>query len=230
MTTKMSAVPDPDDNNNSDPADETTAASGSATGDRVKSSRFDIDRMREAAKQYSAEGGFQGKADLIEVPVDCPPPSSEFIRVRDDDEYWTECMTLDYEPEGGRRETYFVATELMNSLPPEVQSEVKWSRLYTVMARRGYVTSLWRIKIYDSGPGQLSTRTALACAESAKRLWTRVSWQGRIGYVPFYAQGDFGEPKWTEHTFEQLLDIAFRDTYIDSLDHPVISDLMGRIV
>ena len=44
MTTKMSAVPDPDDNNNSDPADETTAASGSATGDRVKSSRFNLDR------------------------------------------------------------------------------------------------------------------------------------------------------------------------------------------
>ena len=72
--------------------------------------------------------------------MDCPPPSSEFIRVRDDDDYWIECMTLDYEPEKGRQETYFIATELMNSLPPEVQSEVKWSRLYTVMARRGYVT------------------------------------------------------------------------------------------
>jgi hypothetical protein len=197
---------------------------------RVKSSRFNLDKMRDAASQYSAEGGFQGKADLITVPVDCPPPSSEFIRVRDDEDYWAECMTVDYEPEGGRRETYFVATELMNSLPPEVQSEVKWSRLYTVMARRGYVTSLWRIKIYDSGPGQLSTRTALTCAESAKRLWTRVSWQSRIGYVPFYAQGDFGEPKWTDHTFDQLLDIAFADTFIDSLDHPVIQDLMGRVV
>lgn len=115
--------------------------------------------MREAATRYSAEGGFQGKEDVIEVPVDCPPPSSEFIRVRDDDDYWTECMTLDYEPEGGRRETYFIATDLMNSLPPEIESEVKWSRLYTTMARRGSVTSLWRIKIYDIGPGQLSTRT-----------------------------------------------------------------------
>ena len=207
--------------------DDTQSSADGPVG-KVKSSRFNLDQMREAASHYSAEGGFQGKPDLIEVPVDCPPPSSEFIRVRDDDDYWIECMTLDYEPEGGRRETYFIDTGLMNSLPPEIQSEVKWSRLYTVMARRGYVTSLWRIKVYDSGPGQLSTRTALACAEKAKRLWTRVSWQGRIGYVPFYAQGDFGEPQWTEHTFEELLDIAFRDTYIDSLDHPVISDLMGR--
>jgi hypothetical protein len=186
--------------------------------------------MQEAASQYSAEGGFQGKADVIEVPVNCPPPSSEFIRVRDDDKYWTECMTLDYAPEKGRKETYFIATELMNSLPPEIQSEVKWSRLYTVMARRNHVTSLWRVKVYKDGPGQLSTRTALACADYAKRLWTRIAWQNPIGYVPFYAQGDFGEPQWTEHTFEELLDIAFRDTYIDSLDHPAISDLMGRNV
>ena len=98
------------------------------------------------------------------------------------------------------------------------------------MARRDYVTFSWRIKVYDSGPGQLSTSTALACAEKAKRLWTRVSWQNRIGYAPFYAQGDFGEPQWTEHTFEELLDIAFQDTFIDSLDHPAIRDLMGRDV
>jgi hypothetical protein len=222
MTNKITAVPDP-----IDPTTENTAAPEPTTNGQVKSSRFNLDEMRKAADQYSAEGGFQGRADLIKVPVDCPPPSSEFIRVRDDDNYWTECMTLDYAPENGRRETYFVATGLMNILPPEVQSEVKWSRLYTVMARRNYVTSLWRIKIYDSGPGQLSTSTALVCAEKAKRLWTRVSWQNRVGYVPFHAQGDFGEPQWTEHTFEELLDIAFQDTYIDSLDHPVIRDLMG---
>ena len=57
-----------------------------------------------------------------------------------------------------------------------------------------------------------------------------MSWQDRIGYVPFFAQSDYGEPQWTEHSFEELLDIAFRTTYIDSLDHPVISDLMGRDV
>jgi hypothetical protein len=220
MTTKRST----------DPTTENTTTSKSITNGQVKSARFNLDEMRAAASQYSAEGGFQGKADVITVPVDCPPPSSEFIRVRDDDDYWIECMTLDYAPEGGRKQTYFIDTGLMDSLPPEIKSEVKWSRLYTVMARKSRITSLWRIKVYDSGPGQLSTRTALACAEKAKRLWIRVSWKDRIGYEPFYAQGDFGEPQWTEHTFEELLDIAFRDTYIDSLDHAAICDLMGREV
>ncbi len=210
-------------------SDEAQSSANGPAG-KVKSSRFNLDQMRAAASQYSADGGFQGKADVITVPVDCPPPSSEFIRVRDDDDYWTECMTLDYAPEGGRRETYFVATELMDSLPPAILSEVKWSRLYTVMARRGHVTSLWRIKVYDSGPGQLSTRTALLCADKAKRLWTRVVWQDRLGYVPFSAQGDYGEPQWTEHSFVELLDIAFKETYIDSVDHAAIRDLMGREV
>ena len=75
-------------------------------------------------------------------------------------------------------------------LPPEIQSEVKWSRLYTAFIRRVNVTFLWRIKVYDSGPGQLSTSTALACAEKAKRLWVRVSWQDRKGYAPYSAPGD----------------------------------------
>ena len=210
-----------------DPATEDTTPPEPSTNGQVNSSRFNTDKMREAARQYSAEGGFQGNEDLIEVPVYCPPPSSEFIRIRDDDDYWIECMTLDYAPENGRRETYFIATELMNILPPEIQSEVKWSRLYTAIIRRGNVIFLWRIKVYDSGPAGLSTKTALACAEKAKRLWVRVSWQDRKGYAPYNAQGDFGEPQWSEHTFEELLDIAFQKTYIDSLDHPAIRDLMG---
>ena len=209
---------------------ETMATPDPATNGHVTSSRYNIDKMREAARQYSAEGGFHGKEDLITVPVYCPPPSSEFVRVRDDDDYWIECMTLDYAPEGGRRETYFIATELMDILPPEIQSEVKWSRLYAAIIRRGQVPFLWRIKVYGSGPGQLSTATALACAEKSKRLWTRVSWKDRVGYVPFHAQGDYGEPQWPEHTFEQLLDLAFQSTYIDSLDHAAIRDLMGQDV
>jgi hypothetical protein len=208
-----------------DPTTEATAAP--ETNGHVKSSRFNLGKMREAASQYSAEGGFQGNEELITVPVYCPPPSSEFMRVRDDDDYWIECMTLDYAPENGRREKYFIDTALMNTLPPEIQSEVKWSRLYTAMIHRGNVTFLWRIKVYDSGPGQLSTATALACAEKAKHMWVRVAWQDRKGYAPFHAQGDFGEPQWTDHPLEDLLDMAFRDTYIDSLDHPAIRDLMG---
>jgi hypothetical protein len=215
--------PDPEEST----AEDTTAADPKVNGHR-KSSRFNTDKMREAARQYTADGGFQGREDLITVPVYSPPPSSEFIRVRDDDDYWIECMTLDYAPENGRRETYYIDTDLMSVLPPEIESEVKWSRLYLAMCRRGHVPFLWRIKVYDSGPGQLSTRTALSCAEKAKRLWTRVMWKDRVGYVPHYAVGDYGEPQWPEQTFDDLLDIAFQDTFIESLDHAAIRDLMGN--
>jgi hypothetical protein len=213
-----------------DPATEDTAPPEPTTNGQVKSSRYSLDKMREAARQYSAEGGFQGEAELITVPVYSPPPSDEFIRVRDDDDYWIECMTLDYAPEGGRKETYFIATELMNLLPPEIKNLVKWSRLCTAIIRRGNVVFLWRIKVYDKGPGLLSMNTALTCAEKAKRLWVRVGWQDRKGYESYRAPGDFGEPQWPEKTFEELLDLAFQATYIDSLDHPVIRDLMGWAV
>jgi hypothetical protein len=217
------------------PDDDSTAesATGSkpSTNDQVKSFRFNLDKMREAASQYSASGGLQGEEDLVTVPVYCPPPSSEFVRVRDNDDYWVECMTLDYAPEKGRRGTYYIDSDLMDVLPPEIQSEIKWSRLYTAVIRRGQVPFLWRIKIYDSGPGELSTKTALACVEKAKHLWVRVSWKDRKGYAPFRAVGDYGEPQWPEHTFDELLELAFPDhLYIDSLDHAAVRDLMGQDV
>ena len=72
MTTEKSAALDPDgkegqDDNYDDPSD---YASEPSTSGRVKSSRFNLDQMHEAAKQYSAEGGFESKASLIEVPVE----------------------------------------------------------------------------------------------------------------------------------------------------------------
>jgi hypothetical protein len=51
MTNKITAVPDP-----IDPTTENTAAPEPTTNGQVKSSRFNLDEMRKAADQHSAEG------------------------------------------------------------------------------------------------------------------------------------------------------------------------------
>ena len=140
------SVPDDGDYN-----DDAAAAKG-----QVKSSKFNLSKMREAAKQYTAESGFHGKGELITIPVYGPPPSDQFIRVRDDNNYWIECATLDWAPENGRKATYFIATELtehMDNLPPKVLKEVKWSRLYTAIINEAKSNSFGGSRCIAAGRG-----------------------------------------------------------------------------
>jgi hypothetical protein len=48
-------------------------------------------------------------------------------------------------------------------------------------------------------------------------------------YDVFEATGPFPEPQWPGIGFEELLRIAFKGRYIDSLDHPVLRRLRGEI-
>jgi hypothetical protein len=41
------------------------------------------------------------------------------------------------------------------------------------------------------------------------------------------AQGTIAEPVWPEHSFQQLVKIAFRDRIVDRVDHPLIKKLRG---
>ena len=61
-------------------------------------------------------------------------------------------------------------------------------------------------------------------------LWVKISGNKDIGaYDMVVARGDLGDPQWPGHTFQQLLEIAFRDKIIDRLDHEVIKEIEGEI-
>jgi hypothetical protein len=47
-------------------------------------------------------------------------------------------------------------------------------------------------------------------------------------YDVFQAAEDLGEPVWPDETFQQLIDIAFRDKYINRPDHPILRLLRGQ--
>ena len=70
----------------------------------------------------------------------------------------------------------------------------------------------------------------LEAAQLATKQWVRVAANLSLGaYDVFEATGDFPEPEWPNISFKELLQIAFRDTYIQSLDHPVIRRLRGEL-
>lgn len=49
------------------------------------------------------------------------------------------------------------------------------------------------------------------------------------GYEVFQATGGLPEPQWPDTSFQELVDIAFKGRFIDSMDHPVLKRLMGQM-
>ena len=210
------------------PTDPVNRHGGPATNGRVESSRFNLDKMREAAQPIlRGKAGSRARRTSSRSPCTARHHLSEFIRVRDDDDYWIECMTLDYAPENGRKETYFIDHRLLNNLAAGGPERSQMVAPVHGDDPPGYVTS--RGASRSTTADRASSRRAPRWSAPRRPSTCGHASHGRTGTAMCRstAQGDFGDPQWAEHTFEELLDLAFKDTYIDSLDHPAIRDLMG---
>ena len=60
--------------------------------------------------------------------------------------------------------------------------------------------------------------------------WIRVTANMSLGaYDVFETTGNLPEPQWPEQSFQELLRIAFKDHYIDEMNHPVLKRLRGEV-
>jgi hypothetical protein len=100
----------------------------------------------------------------------------------------------------------------------------------TVVTRQG-VVSLWPLRLPDDGKRLDAWSTsAMDAAERAKTRWVRMAANMNLGaYEIAVATGDLGDPSWPEESFEQLVNIAFRDRYITDPDDPVLLRLRGAM-
>jgi hypothetical protein len=101
--------------------------------------------------------------------------------------------------------------------------------LFAAVNRQG-VLFVWPIRPPRAdGRADEWNRTALEAAERATKGWVRVAANMTLGaYDVYEAPGQLGEPDWPTMPFKELLRIAFRDRFIDSLDHPVLRRLRGE--
>jgi len=159
---------------------------------------------------------------LVQVPVR-RPSRQEFVRVYDDEKYRMDTSILELKAE---RQHYLLAPSLRDALTGD------WCpvRLVTTINRLG-VLFLWPLKL--TGPyGQSNPwyETGIEAANLATSNWIKVVADMNLGgYQSFAAKADLPEPVWPEHTFQELLEIAFRDHFIDTLDHPVVKQLLGEV-
>jgi hypothetical protein len=183
--------------------------------------RFDPAALR-LSQDFAADLGV--KKALLTVPVR-KPDKTWFVRVYPDLEYRLQTAVVELKEE---QETYLVAPPLW----PELAAEATFAPkvFFTAINRQG-VVFLWPVRLPRSdGKSDEWSRSALEAAEMARTNWVRIAANMSLGaYEVTVATAPLPEPNWSLPPMKELLRVAFKDKYIDGLDHPVIRKLRGEV-
>ena len=162
----------------------------------------------------------------LTVPVG-KPPKAGFIQVHPSEDYRLQTAVIELREEG---EIYLVAKPLWPHLGTE--STFGPRVLFTALSRPGNVLFLWPIRL-PGADGRLDSwnRSALTIATSwATKNWVRVISNRALGaYEALVAANtSWGSPQWPDTPFAELLKVAFKDRFIDHINHPVLQRLRGE--
>ena len=178
---------------------------------------FDIAKLRLNPSFVETAGV---KKRVTTVPVK-KPSKQDFIRVRPEPEFRENFAMIDLKDD---REDYLVVPELY----PELAGEVVYKTVFTAINRQG-VTFLWPVRIPAPDDRKSDwARSEREAAELAMKDWIRVKANISLGaYEVSVAESTTAEPAWEKLTFQELIQIAFRDRIITSIDHAVVRRLRG---
>jgi hypothetical protein len=158
---------------------------------------------------------------LTTVPVR-KPNRQDFVRVHPDPAFrLTPAAIIELEEEG---EVFLVSPDIAEQIP----GEFKVVSLFLTINRQG-VLHLWKVGLPDAdGKYNEWHRSAAEAAERAMERWIRVTSNRALGaYEISEASGNLPEPVWPDVPFGEILKIAFRDRYVDRVDHPLLQRLRG---
>ena len=180
---------------------------------------FDPKRLRIAG---AFSQGPTARRIMTNVPVR-KLNRQEWFRVHPDPDMRLDTLLLEVRDE---RLTYLVAPDIAPAIPGEAVAKT----LYATITRQGVVL-LWPVRLPDE-QGRLDEWNTVAhqAAQRAETNWIRLAANMGAGtYEVYEAMDQIGEPDWPDLTFERILEMAFKDRYIDNLDHPVIRRLVGEL-
>jgi hypothetical protein len=195
-----------------------TPTSGEA--ERRNHDPFDPARLR-LNQDFASSGGVKRHRTHVQVRK---PTYEEWVMVHPADEYMVETMVLEIK---GSRETYLLDPELHEYLATE--PTVSRRQLLTVVNRQRSVF-VWPLKLPPlDGRREPWSETAMEIAHEAKTRWVRMRSDASSGcYVFDTPLAKLDDPIWPEEKFRDLLELAFKKTRIDSLNHPIVRQLRGE--
>jgi hypothetical protein len=179
----------------------------------------------ESLKLSQDEVGILGSPELIELVPVRKPRKQEFFRVRPGDE---NCFTTVIYEDQQTRDNYFITPSML----PFARSitDVSVVTLVQFMTRQN-VFGVFPLKLATDATAKNSWQTtAMAAAQHAKTKWIRIQADMMLsGYRIYAAESQLGEPKWPELSLSEVLNIAFKDKVIDSQDHSMVNQMLGRL-
>jgi hypothetical protein len=180
---------------------------------------FDPARLRLSQDFASAIGV---KKVLTTIPCR-KPHRHEFVRVRPGHEWRLETGVFE---DKIHRENYLVEPSLWSELLGEIQPVC----LFYAVTRQGDVM-LWPVKLPGTdGKSNPWNESALAAAQLAETKWVRVAANMPGGmYDVFEAAGELADPEWPDLSLTEILRLAFKDRFIQSIHHPAIKALRGEV-
>jgi hypothetical protein len=178
---------------------------------------FDLKKVR-LNQNFSEMVGV--KKALTTVPVR-KPNRQEFVRVHPDDSMHLPAGVLELKEE---RETYLVDSDLWSELQGEIIPKI----LITTINRQG-VLMLWPINLPgEDGRINSWSESAMEAANLAKEKWVRVAANMSLGgYETFIATGNIPNPEWPDKPLHEIVSVAFKGRYVESMDHPLVQRLYG---
>ena len=163
------------------------------------------------------------KKELLVVPVR-KPDRQWFIRVHPEPEWSFTTATLTVKQERGS-ETYIVDRSLWEFLPGELRPT-----LLVVGISRQNAVFVWPLRL--PGADRRSdawAQSALAAADTAKTRWVRVAANMETGMYDAISGSAEPEPEWPTVGFQRVIELAFRERFIRSAEHPEVRKLRGEI-
>lgn len=163
------------------------------------------------------------KKALLTLPVR-RPAKEWFVRVHADPEYGLHSAFIELKES---RELYLVAQHLWPALVDEATFVQKM--LLLAVNRQG-TPFFWPLRLPSTeGRSDTWSASALEAAQMAMHRWVRITPDISLGGYTLYHAELAVEPVWPELSMRELLRIAFKDRYIDTLDHPVLRQLRGEV-
>ena len=153
----------------------------------------------------------------------CQKPSKQvFVRARPGD--WSIDVIL--VKEEGTENYYLVRPDLHEY----IVEDCFYARL-TLAITQGGDQFLWLQKLPGrSGRSNRWNDSMLEAVKHAETSWVRVNANMHAQCYEFdEAPGITAEPQWTDLTFPEILRLAFNDRHIDSLNHPFLKRLRGKV-
>lgn len=167
--------------------------------------------------------GYEGAKKYQHIVPIRKPKQDVFFRVHSEPT-WRQVALLHKESDSG--EFFYVEQEIVSKFSGNLGAFV----LYSAVTRQGDFF-IWPVRLEDSlkRPNTWIS-SSHKIAKQAEEKWLKISSNQTVGsYEAFVAEGKIPDPLWPDEGFEEMLERAFKDRVVDSLDHPLIRSLKGLI-